>query len=273
MTILGRNVCPPPCHPAPPTHTTNQVHHHEQITDHFWISRNQAFDSKVTKNEWNSRLSPVSSCLCSQTNVSLSPLLSKRPSRASYLPQNKKTNHHVHHHEELNATRIQTIQVCTVCITLGLHVLDSCALSTCRCNLSCLSHSLLLRLRFQVESQKPSVGWRRPTAWHISRVFFCKVATDDWALLQKNVLQDKRSYGFLPSSTERDASSIYHPSSTECDASSIYHPSSTECLNTECRWPSRIFSTIPPLPPSYRGRVPKPHLHATTSCLSYYIDR
>ena len=188
MTILGRNVCPPPCHPAPPTHTTNQVHHHEQITDHFWISRNQAFDSKVTKNEWNSRLSPVSSCLCSQTNVSLSPLLSKRPSRACYLPQNKKTNHHVHHHEELNATRIQTIQVRTVCITLGLHVVDSCALSACGCNLSCLSHWLLPRLRFQVENQILSVGWRRPTGWHISHVFFCKVATDDWALWRKNDL-------------------------------------------------------------------------------------
>ena len=84
------------------------------------------------------------------------------------------------------------------------------------------------------------------------------------------------------SSNERDASSIYDPSSTECDASSIYDPSSTERdassiyhpSSTECRLSTRIFSTIPPLPPSYRGRVPKqPHLHATTSCLSYYIDR
>ena len=35
MTILGRNVYPPLCHPAPRNHTTNHVHHHEKITFEF----------------------------------------------------------------------------------------------------------------------------------------------------------------------------------------------------------------------------------------------
>ena len=209
MTFLGRNVYPPPCHPAPPNHTTNHVHHHEKITFEFQEIKLLIQNIPKTNETAACRLSP--------------PALFPKPMSPSLLScQNG-------HLEPATSPKIK-------------RQTTSCTLSACRCNLSCLSHSLLPRLRFQVETQKPSVGWRRPTGWHISQVFFCKVATDDWALLQKNDLNDMRSFGFLPS----------------CN---------------ECRSLTRIFSTTPPLPPSYRGRVPMPHLHATTSCLSYHRDR
>ena len=69
MTILGRNVYPPPCHPAPPSHTTHHVHHRPEIKITFWISRCQAADSKVTKNYWKRSLSPISTSPFSKTNL------------------------------------------------------------------------------------------------------------------------------------------------------------------------------------------------------------
>ena len=156
MTILGRNVYPPPCHPAPPSHTTHHVHHRQQIKITFWISRCQAADSKVTKNYWKRSLSPISTSPFSKTNLPLSYLL-KRLSRACYLPKNQNTNHCLHHHEQLNSTRIQTVEMRTHCITTGLYALDCCAFSRCECNLPCLSHWLLRRLIFQDETQSPSI--------------------------------------------------------------------------------------------------------------------
>jgi len=56
MTMLGRNVYSPS---APLIRTTHHLHQRDQIEDHLSISRSQAADLKVKKNDANSSLCSV----------------------------------------------------------------------------------------------------------------------------------------------------------------------------------------------------------------------